>query len=276
LYAKIVEILQMNVLMVKLISDTYSDEELTTTHSTLLFNAIEISRKAYCVAEKNSEKMSEFQEKLLLLSKIIFCKNINWTDAVQKVEGKADLMNDIGRNIGELLHQILNTTLKSQEDKGKEFKLKADLFKNILSHFGLFLFRKSRYLKTVNSKYIVPELINYIVFLHEKFCNNDPEDVLPILFESLFTILMTIPDSKSDSFKGEEWIIPNYSAFLERIIILAIDANDNETKNKYKTILKSLSKKTPFNILDQWEKAVQSQSMARIDLLSSLKKEIES
>jgi len=274
-YSKVSEILQMNVLMVKMIYDSFSDEELTKTHSSFLFNAIEMSYKAYCVAEKNSEKLSQFQDKLLHLSKIIFCKDINWSDAVQKFEGNDASMKEIGRSVGELLHKILLTTLKSQETKGKEFKSRVELLKRILTHLGHFLFRKSRYLKTIENNYIVPELINYIVFLHEKFCNDDPDDVLPALFESLFIILMTIPDSKLDSFKGEEWIIPNYSAFLERIIVLTIDAKDKETKTKYKAILKSLCKKTPFNILDQWEKAVKSQSMARIDLLSSLKKEIE-
>lgn len=274
-YGKIAEILQMNILMVKMISDCFTDEELTKAQSTFLFHAIDLNCKVHIAIEKNASKFPQLQEKLLLLSKIFFCRNISWVDAAQKLEGRTDPMKEFAGNIAELVHLSLETNLRKQEDKGKEFKKRLVLFKTILTHLGPFIHKKSRYLKTRENKYLVPELLDYLMFLHEKFVNNDEEDVMPTLFEALFMILMTIPDLRAEAYKGEEWITPDYQKFLERNVVLAIDAKDNDTKEKYKAVLKSLCKKTPFNVLDMWEKAVKTQSVARMELISSLKKSID-
>jgi len=274
-YAKPADILQMSLLMIKLIADSFSDQEFTQAQSTFLFHAINLNCKVHDAVQKNQAKLPGFQEKLLVLGKIFFSRNISWVDAAQKLDGKADSVKELGGDIAELVYLIMETTLKKQENTGKEFKNRLQLFKTILGHLGLFILKKSRYLKTSENKYLVPELIDYLMFLHQKFSVDDPEDVLPLLFESLFLILTTIPDSVIEPYKGEQWIIKDYTKFLDQLIVLTIDSNNDGTKEKYKALLKSLCKKTPFNILDEWERAAKSSSIPRLELLASLRKNIE-
>lgn len=274
-YAKPAEILQISLLIIKMIADCFSTQEFTQAQSSFLFHAIHLNCKVHAAVQRNEAKLPGFQEKLLALSKIFFSKDITWTDATQKLDGKTDSVKELGGDVAELVYLIMETTLKKQENSGKEFKNRIQSFKTILGHLGLFILKKSRYLKTSENKYLVPELIDYLVFLHKKFSVDDPEDILPILFESLFLILMTIPDCVIEPYKGDPWIIKDYHNFLDQLIALTIDANDNGTKDKYKALLKSLSKKTPFNILDEWEKAAKSSSIPRLELLASLRKNLE-
>ncbi len=273
--SKVFEILKINIMVIKMIDEFYTDEELTKSKSIFLYYAINLISKAYEVIEKQPEKLSWYQEKLILLSNTYFCKNILWMDASEPLQGKVEQSIEFTVSVANLLNQILELTLRNQETNGKEFKKKITLFKNILTHLGKFIYKKSPHLKTSANKYIFPEILEYLLSLHEKFANHDPEDILFIIFEPFFYLLVAIPDVKDDSYKGEKWILPNYSQFLERLIVLTIDCQDSENKRKYIAVLKSLSKKTPFNILDLWELAVKSQSLARIELLSSLKKDLE-
>ena len=274
-YAKASEVLQMNVLIIKLIADSFTDEELAKDQSSFLFHLVDLNCKIHYAAEKNAAKLPGLQEKLLLLSKILFTRTINWIDAAQKLEGKTNPMKEFAGNTAELVRLLLENTIKPQENNAKEFKNRLLVFKAILSHIGSFILKKSRYFKTSTEKYLIPELINYLLHLHERFANNDEEDVLQILFESLFMILMAIPETKIDTYKGDEWVTTEYNKVLDRLVVLAIDTKDNDTREKYKAVLKSLCRKTPFNILELWEKAVKSQSISRMELMASLKKFIE-
>jgi hypothetical protein len=271
-YSKAFEVIQMNILIPKLIADTFTDEELANAQSYFLYYSVDLIRKIYNSAEKNVPKIQELRDKLLILTKNFFCRNISWLDSLHKFEDKKDFLNSYLSNIAELV-TIMSNNLKKRENVQKDFKANLVNFTTILNHLGPLVAKKARLMINKENKYLVPELSEYLLFLHEKFIGIDEEEIMPVLFEALNLLLVVIPDQK-DEWEGDEALIPKYKKFLDRIIVLTIDAKDQAYREKYKNILKVLCKKTPYNILREWEKALQTQSVARIDLLTSLKKDI--
>jgi hypothetical protein len=273
-YSKAQEILQVNVLVPKLIADSFSDEELTKTHPEFLVGSLDLINKIYHSAEQNVSKIEELKDKLLILAKKIFCRNISWVDAISFYETKKEILSGFLTNVSDLV-RVLLTRVKKVENTQKEYKNRIVTFNTILNHLGPLIIKKPNLLKGSDGNFLVPELVDYLMFAHEKFVSIDEEGILQVLFEALFGILLVL-STQTDEYKGDEAIIPDYNNFLDRIIILTIDTKDVVIKEKYKAVLKSLCKKTPFNILREWEKAINSKSISRIELLTSLKNHIGS
>ncbi len=271
-YSKNFEVIQLNILICKLITDSFSDEELTGSQSIILYHLINIIQKIYLCGDISQPKIKELIDKLLGLTKTIFCRKISWLESLKKMDSKKGFVDLFLGNIADLVNVVLKN-LQKHENNLKEYKSRWGTFKTIISHLGPLTINRPKLLKTLEGKFLVPILIDYLMDCHEKFSNFDEEGMLPILFEALFMALMAVADNKIERYNGDEAIIPNYDKFLERLVVLTLDTKDEQNKERYKAVLKTLCRKTPFNFMELWEKSVNNQSLARIDLFFSMKEE---
>lgn len=269
-YSKAYEILNINILITKLLGDSFSNADLAESHAIIFFYLIDLLRKTYNIAETNAAKTQELRDKMLNLTKIILCRDINWKNCLKNIP---DQSKEMYANVADLIGVILSSLQRSEKNL-KELKPKLKPFNKILSHITALASTKPEYMITSQKAFIIPQIVEFLLHMHERFFSIDEEGLLPDLFEGLLTVLVAQKDNQDEGYNGDEAVIPNYNEFIDRIIVLNLDTKDPINKEKYKALLKVLARKTPFNMLKLWEKAVNTHSVSRMELLDSIRSDL--
>ena len=117
--------------------------------------------------------------------------------------------------------------------------------------------------------YLLPYSIDFMIDQYDVLSLPNPT-IVKKLFECLLDLFQCMPDYKDQLYKGDEINYDDYDKLINKIIKLAIDAQDNECKEYLMKSLKILWNKTPLNFKIQIQAADYNKQHSRLELLSKV------
>lgn len=178
------------------------------------------------------------------------------------------------KSIARLLYSWI--TLQRTLYKTKSLDL-TTLYNEIFSNFPSWLACSSDHIKSlyfVEKKtnkpiYILQICIDFMMQEYESTLQPNPILVRRIL-DSLLNLVKCFPSHINDLYKGEEYYYMNYDGLLNKLLKLAIDCQDVESKENLIKCLKILCRKTPMNFRILIQAASYNKQHSRLELLQKI------